>query len=153
MTEFRMEMTAEEIFEAAGKGKELYNLGPSEDALYARAKLIYTLFKTGELDAEAGAERRRIAIQQYQRTKQRENFEKRWIDHAVNMYKNVEAAAAAYTRAPGYKTGDALWEAVTMCQCKVRLSEAERGDFFGKPMQQLLEGAAGDVPVLEEVGV
>lgn len=153
MTWDYMEMTPEEIFEAAGKGREIYNLGPAEDALYARAKLIYTLFRTGELNAESGAERRRVAIQKYKETKQKETFERRWIDYSVEMHKNVEAAAAAYIKEPGYKTADALWNAVTECTAKVKLREAERGDFYGSEMQQLPEGPAGDVPVLEEVGI
>lgn len=149
-------MTADEIFEAAGKGRELFNLAPAEDALYARARLIYDQFRHQELDAESGAERRRMAIVQYEESLRKRDFDLRWADHARELYRACEAAAAAYIKTPGYKTADALWLAVTGCVAKSELLEAERGDFYQgadpEPMQQLREVAAGDVPVLEEVG-
>ena len=37
--EYRERMTPDEIFEAAGKGRELLNLEPAEDALFAGAVL------------------------------------------------------------------------------------------------------------------
>lgn len=129
-TEWKTDLTADEIWEAAGRGTELHNLPPVEDALYARARLVYTLYKYGEMDNEGGAEQRRIAMARYEQSKARERFERRWIERSVELHKQVEGAAAAYVHAPGYKTADTLWEAVTMCQAKIQLDEAERGDFF-----------------------
>lgn len=129
-TEWKAELTPDEIWEAAGRGEELHNLPPAEDALYARARLVYTLFKYGEMDTESGAEQRRIARAKYEQQKARERFDQRWIQRSVQLHKDVESAASAYIAAPGYKTADTLWEAVTMCQAKMQLDEAERGDFF-----------------------
>ena len=156
-TEYRERMTPDEIFEAAGKGRELFNLEPAEDALFARAKLIYTLFKHEELDAEAGAERRRLAIMQYEQAVRWRDFDLRWADHARELYRAAETAAAAYIHEPGYRTADSLWQAVTGVAAKVQLKEAKRGDFFDgadpEQMQQLRGVPDGDVQVLEEVGV
>lgn len=123
-------MTPEEIFEAAGKGQELHNLMPAEDALYSRARLIYYMFRHGELTSEQGAERRRIAMMQYERAKETERFEQRWVEHAELLYRDVEESAAAYIKEPGYKTADAMWMSITGVQAKIELQERERRDFF-----------------------
>lgn len=120
----------EEIFEAAGRGRELYNLEPPEDALFSRARLIYYQYATGQLTADEGAERRRQAVMIYKEAVRKREFELRWVDHARKLYKTVEAAAAAYIKKPGYSTAGALWQAVSQCEMKIELKEAMRGDFW-----------------------
>lgn len=122
----------DEIFEAAGKGQELLNLAPPEDALYSRARLIYDQFRHGELTAEQGAERRRLSLLQYNKAKEWEKFQLRWVDHAREMYKATEEAADAYIHAPGYRTADAMWQSIHGAQAKIELTMAERGDFFAE---------------------
>lgn len=83
-----------------------------DQKMYVLLRHLYADVKSGVITKETGKADKKKLVASYNMERNREDFDRKWVNHTVNMWKSIEIADSRYRKNKTIENADILSDSI-----------------------------------------